>query len=98
MKFIWEQFFRHNRLSESSSKCLWLERIEACGRDQNRLWALRFMALVHFFERREQDANNSKAARRVLKTTLEDTFRFESFYNNQKLKDGLQELGVRLRG
>ena len=97
MDFNWEQFFRHNRLSESSGKRLWLERIGACGRNQNRLWALRFMALVHFFERREQDANNGKAARRVLKTTLEDTFRFESFYNNQKLKDGLQELGVRLR-
>ena len=81
MDFNWEQFFRHNRLSESSSKRLWLERIGTCGRNQNRMWALRFMALVHFFERREQDANNGKAARRVLKTTLEDTFRFESFYN-----------------
>ena len=97
MSFNWEQFFQHNRLSESSSKRLWLEKIAVCGRDQKRLWALRFMALVHFFERREQDANNGKAARRVLKTALEDTFRFEGFYNNQKLKDGLQELGVRLR-
>lgn len=97
MSFAWEQFFRHNRLSENSSRRLWLERIEACKGYQNRMWALRFMALVHFFERREQDANNGQAARRVLRNAMENTFRFESFYNNQSLKDGLQELGVRLR-
>lgn len=49
MKFSWEQFFRHNRLSESSNKNLWMERISACGHGSNKLWALRFMALVHFF-------------------------------------------------
>ena len=97
INFTWENFFRSNRLAENSSKQRWLERISSCGKDQNKLWALRFMALVHFFKKREQDSNNGSAARRILKNALSDTFRFEKFYNNQRLKDGLQELGIRLR-
>lgn len=97
MSFSWEQFFRQNRLSESSSKNLWTERISTCGHDSNKLWALRFMALVHFFERRKQDDSNGHAARRILKMVFGETFKFERFYGNRKLKDGLQELGVRLR-
>ena len=65
MSFAGEQFFRHNRFSESSSKRLWLERIGACGRNQNRLWALRFMALVHFFEPRKSSCHNADTSRRV---------------------------------
>lgn len=79
MKFSWDKFFRDNRLSEKSPKTLWAERINACAQRKNKMWALRFMALVHFFERREQDANNSKAVRRVLKAILADTFKFENF-------------------
>lgn len=97
MKFSWEQFFRHNRLSENSNKQLWIERISTCGHDSNKSWALRFMALVHFFERCKQDGSNGFAARRILKMVFGETFKFERFYRNGKLKDGLQELGVRLR-
>ena len=53
MKFSWDKFFRDNRLSEKSPKTLWAERINACAQRKNKMWALRFMALVHFFERRE---------------------------------------------
>ena len=55
------------------------------------------MALVHFFEKSEQE-NNGDAACRVLQTKLDNTFGYNGFsVNKQRLNNGLQELGVRLR-
>lgn len=95
--FAWDSFFRQNGLNENSTADQWLARIGDAVSRPTRL-ALRFMALVNFFDRQEGDRNNTAAAQRVLRITLRDAFGFGVFPNTREdLRNGLLGLGVRLR-
>lgn len=92
--FSWERFLRSCKLTEKSPAALWRERMADCLRIPQRAWAMRFMGLVHFFEPRDGETGKQAAAR--ISGRYFD-FAYDRFYGNDKLRDGLDEIGIRLR-
>lgn len=91
--FSWERFLRSCKLTEKSSVALWRERMPNCRFFPQRGWAMLFMGLVRFFKPRDGETG-MQAAERISK---DFNFKYDKFYGNDKLREGLEEIGIRLR-
>lgn len=98
-EFSWEKFFRAYKLTKETgprSKKQWKERIELYQGNPECYWALRFLGLIHFFEKEKKETNGVAASRIVREVLgLCDYRQFSS--HRDKLKTGLDGLGIQLR-